>query len=33
MNNDLTVFWHNNERTYTLLEGSERGSFDDDFLA
>lgn len=37
MNNDLTVFWHNNERSCALfcdlLDRAEQGAFDDDFLA
>ena len=37
MTDDLTVFWHNSERTYELFQDllarSERGAYDDDFLA
>ena len=37
MNNDLTVFWYNNERSCALfrdlLDRAEQGAFDDDFLA
>ena len=36
MQDDFTVFWRNNERAsalfYDLLERSERGAYDDDFL-
>ncbi len=36
MTNDFTIFWRNNERAsalfYDLLERSERGTYDDDFL-
>ena len=36
MTNDFTIFWRNNERAsalfYDLLERSERGAYDDDFL-
>ena len=37
MQDDFTVFWRNNERAYALfydlLDRSERGAYDDDFLA
>ena len=37
MQDDFTVFWRNNERAYDLfydlLDRSERGAYDDNFLA
>ena len=37
MQDDFTVFWRNNDRAYELfydlLDRSERGAYDDDFLA